>query len=348
MTETEKSGLTVKIDWLNFSGPSSHLEAIKVIISDHLAAEPLLVEKGRHTYQRHYAWACGAILCFTDGRADCLLSMNGDAVDCIGDLNEQLRLLRQMHGNGFRTTRVDLAADDWDRAVTLDQVHQAAESCNFTGFRRTEARQPKRVNDGRLELAGDMRTFGLRGESGSGVYVRVYDKLLESGGEIDCIRWEVEHGQDKAHAVGRALADCEDVQQLARVIGAMITGAIDFRVRGTETHVDRRPRLSWWASMVERLGRVVVRIHRVTPPLQDAARAFAKQFGGTLAKLKIVCDQVGQDLVGCLVQLIDQRCETIDPRQLDARDTAVDLVEAFKLRSRASRGIFAPAIDCPI
>lgn len=349
LTTEGKRGLTSKIDWLNFSGRSVCVPVIKTIVEARLGPAEL-VDRGLNTYQRFWRWPTGAALCFTEGRQDCLLSMNGDSIDACSDADDQLRLLRQMHGYGFRTTRVDLAADDWERRVPLEQVHAAAEACDFTNFRLTDCRQPKRVDGGELKLAGDMRTFGRRGRDGSGVFLRIYDKALESKGEIDCIRWEVEFGNERAHEVGRRLADCEDVDQLRAVVSALIGGAIDFRRRAGETHVDRRERLGWWQSFLQLLGEAHVVVNRVKAPLQATAVALRRQWSRSLAYLRIAAERVGVDFFSHLREMIDRACEVVDPRQLDGRELELNLTEAFRLGSRPG-GNWAPASvldDCPI
>ncbi len=329
LTKVGLKGLKTGLDWLSFGGPSARMAEVKTCNVDRWG-EPELVERGGCTYQRQWRWKSGAVLFFSDGRDDCLLSCPGG---CLGGMDalEQMRLLRQMHGLGFHTTRVDVRVDDWDRVIDLELVHQAAEAGNFTSFRLTEAKQPKKLTADGLEKIGDSRTFGRRGADGSGSFYRIYDKNLESKGEIDCIRWENEFSGDKAREAGRQLTDCDDVEQLQQLCASLVGGHIDFRERGDETHVDRRPRLGWWASFLEQLGRAVLSIERTTPPLQSAVASFARQYKNVLAQARIVCEATGGDFFQYLREFVDVACGEFDARRMDLRDCTLNIAEAFRL-----------------
>lgn len=343
-TEQEtKKGITTKIDWLNFSGPVGKLEEVRGLVA-RAFGEPTLVERGVHTYAQHHYWPVGALLAWTDGRPECFLSLNGDSVDALGSLDQQLLLLAVLHEWGFRTTRVDLAADDWERIIPLELVHAAADVGNFTPFRLTDDVRPKRIINGGMELTQDKRTFGRRGNDGSGVFVRVYDKLLESKGTIDCIRWENEYSGEKAHRVGADLAALVHAPEDAeRYIGAKLGGEIDFRVRlndagDVETHVDRRERLGWWAAFVAKLGEARTVVKRDKSTLQQTARWVAKSVVGGLAKLAFACAQRKVDFSFALGRLVADRLSTLDPDTIDREEIrTLDLDEAFAL-DRAAPG----------
>ncbi len=331
--------LVVGLDWLSFGGASARRGEV-LAVAEGYWGEPELLERGGNFYQRQHRWACGAVLFFSDGREDCLLVCSGSVVEALPP-EDQLRLLRQMHGLGFHCTRVDCKADDFARVVPLELVHAAAEAGNFVHFRRTEARRPSKFVGGAMELLGDSRLFGRRGGDGSGAFVRVYDKLLESKGEIDCIRWEVEFCSDRARLIGRMLADCDDVAALEKTIGELIGGHIDFRERGDERHVDRRVRLAWWATFLEELGCARIALVRVKSSLQSGATSFARQYRKTLAQIRVVCERTGVDFFWHLRELVLQSCSELDPRKIDARDVTLNLTEAFNL-SRGPRSFVPP------
>jgi hypothetical protein len=337
LTRAGLKGLKTGLDWLSFGGPSSRMGEVKTCNVDRWG-EPELVERGGCSYQRQWRWTSGAVLFFSDGREDCLLSCPGG---CLGGIDalEHLRLLRQMHGLGFHTTRVDARVDDWERVIDLELVHAAAEAGNFTSFRLTQGIQPKKLTADGVEKIGDSRTFGRRGADGSGSFYRIYDKNLESKGEIDCIRWENEFSGDKAREVGRQLTDCDDVEQLQQLCGALVGGHIDFRVRGDETHVDRRPRLGWWATFLEQLGRAVLSIERTTPPLQAALASCARQYKNVLAQARIVCEGAGGDFLQYLREFLDRACGELDVRRMESRDCTLNIPEAFRLRGRVRASV---------
>ena len=104
----------------------------------------------------------------------------------------KLQLMHDLEALGVKCTRIDLAADDFTRKrLVMDVIHQAATAGHVVGFRCYDPRRPlKNMQTG--QLAGDTAYFGKRGNHGSGRYVRFYDKGLESNGEVDSIRYEVE------------------------------------------------------------------------------------------------------------------------------------------------------------
>ena len=338
LTASAVEGLKVGLDWLSFVGSSARIQELKACNVDRWG-DPEAVERGGCSYQRQLRYQCGAVLFYSDGRDDCMLSCPGAALASIDPL-EQLRLLRQLHGLGYHTSRVDARVDDYARAVELDQVHAAAEAGDFTSFRLTEAKQPKRLTADGLQKTGDSRTFGRRGANGSGVYYRVYDKQLESRGEVDCVRWEVEFSGPRARVAGRMLADCEDVGQLVKLCGELVGGHIDFRERLNETHVDRRRRLGWWQTFLERIGRAVIAVDRVKAPLQAALAAMSRQYKSTLGQALIECQRTGVDFFSLLRELVLVGASEVDPRRLASRDSSLNVTAAFRLPSRGR--VFVP------
>jgi hypothetical protein len=163
------------------------------------------------------------------------------------------------------------------------------------------------------------------------VFYRIYDKLLESCGEVDCIRWEVEFSNERAHEVGRNLsALVEDPTAAERFISSQIAGNIDFRIRGNETHVDRRPRLSWWSMLVARLGEARTVVSRLKNSLQASAAWIKKSVAPTLAKLHFASQQQGRDFFLSMRQMISDELSSLNPDAIDRRDLAtLDLAQAF-------------------
>lgn len=253
-------------DWLNLTFPAGERENVEQIITSYIG-EPERQEKGTNTYQESKRWITGAIIAWTEGRAECWLSMNGDSCDMILP-EHKLELFQELQKHSAKCTRLDAALDVPRSMMSMELVHAAAKSQQVVGFKRYDPRRPiKNMDTGALE--GDEANFGRRGKDGSGRYVRVYDKGLESNYSRDCIRVEAELSGDVAHAWFDLLCQADDVAEFEKMMGRIVCGSIDFADKsGAHRHRDRFERLSWWAAIVELVGQAKLVVQRVTPAIQ--------------------------------------------------------------------------------
>ena len=131
------------------------------------------------------------------------------------------------------------------------------------------------------------------GSSGSGKYMRIYDKGLESEGREDFIRWELELSGKCAAEVCSKVLKCPDVASYGGLLGAVIAGVIDFRVRakgrGQREHASRRERMQWWAGVVEVLGGDEIKVRGKVPEatIERTASWMHRQVSGSLAAVRM-------------------------------------------------------------
>lgn len=326
------SGLSLKLDWLNAVAMSGQLsvDALDAIATRYLGAGDDLAF-GRHTYTRSRRYQHGAALMWTPGRADVMLSLNGDVMAVVGPARWR-ELLAALAGAGAHCTRLDVAADDADRSVPLAVVRQARDDSNVIGPRVSRVIEGYKRHGAQQVSTGCTIEFGKRGKDGSGRFLRVYDKELESGGEQPGIRWEVEFSKDFAQVAFKHLLDADDDAELARMMGRLLAGSIDFRDRdgGRIQHVDRMPRLDWWQTLVSRLGAgLVLRVARVIPPLQRTVLQCWKQYAKSLAVARVICDSMAVDFAGLLGRLLDDAHDRIDWRRTLGRNLSLDLRVVF-------------------
>jgi len=81
--------------------------------------------------------------------------------------------------------------------------------------------------------------------------LRVYDKGLESGGEMDCNRWELQSRKEAAETMAASLA----YQDWGEVMASRLVGFVDFRDRSSHSEVERRQRLPWFQRLVGLVGK---------------------------------------------------------------------------------------------
>ncbi|MDF7809651.1 replication initiation factor domain-containing protein, partial [Pontiellaceae bacterium B12219] len=154
----------------------------------------------------------------------------------------------------FKCSRIDLAFDDFEKIIEPREVLSYADQGFYKGFRFHDP-HGRRMRNG--ELKGDGVTFGARG--GGGKYLRCYNKELESKGETDSIRWEVEFSKDRANAIFIELVNCFDLDEFACKISMFIGGSIDFAERMPCGKFNELDRLAFWEQILHYLGKAVIR-----------------------------------------------------------------------------------------
>ena len=322
-----KLTLTVKLDWLTGTFPADYLEPARAILAGYLGA-PERLDHGFRTYQECWRFASGALLLWSNGRREACIDLNGDSLDAV-PLKWQRTLMRDLAGLGLRASRVDIALDDFGGSLRLDDVEAAAAAGNFAGFRVVKTERPQRLEGGRMVDDGRGVSFGRRGKDGGGRFVQVYDKALESDGEIPSVRLELRTAKDVADEAWRLLLDAKSDGELVALMCRLVVGSIDFIERGEQVHLSRMPRLSWWQSFVDTLGRAKLVVHRCIPPLQKSWEHIKKAVLPTLALIRTVCDSQGYDLLSVLDEQLDIALEKVHWKRQGQRALGLNLVECF-------------------
>ena len=256
----------VGIDWLAGSFPTEHVEAVLLRMNRHFGSAESL-EYGFYGYDRSYVFhPFGSRVLYDSSEPRSFDRHNGRAVVQIPGIalssmsSHDLRelIFDLVFDFSFKCTRIDICFDDFDRIIAPRELVEVCESDNFSGYRRWQHIAPRK-SGGRFE--GDTLAFGRRGQNGSGKYLRVYDKNLESDGEVDSIRWEVEFSKDKASKVCARLAFSNDYEDWCAIQGALVGGSIDFVDRGLklEKNLSRLTRLPFWERVVSALGSYRIR-----------------------------------------------------------------------------------------
>lgn len=210
-----------------------------------------------------------------------------------------LQCLFEEHKGRF--TRFDIALDDYEKELDFDDIEAAIEDEAYWGCNSADMR--KSYKRGTLKT-GKTAYFG---SSQSDKMVRIYDKSVESKGEIDAIRMEVQFRDEYAEIVGAHwLRLCDEPSQVvADWMASIVMGCLDFRYRESKNR-DRCPQLGWWASFCERVavaGKRVSKARRV-PCLVRSMDALNRQWASMLA---VIGKALGDDVfLGWLAQLLDE------------------------------------------
>ncbi len=281
---------TVGLDWIQGTVPLEHSAELYDYFSKMCGGSPEIKKWGRFRYSRHCVWHPYGISMYWDidpetrslHRNRFMIQLGGESLK-VFDADSLYRLVKDLHDFfEFSATRIDLCFDDYEKIMLPHQVAGVAEQSNFTGFKRWKPEQERRVSG---EYLSDQVRFGSRGKNGSGRFLRCYNKNLESGGEINSVRWEVEFSKVHAKLVFEKLCEAQDIETFAGLIGAIIGGSIDFIDR-KGTHLDRMQRLEWWQRIRNILGCVKLRNPRRIKSIDNTVGWIETSVAGSFEKVR--------------------------------------------------------------
>jgi hypothetical protein len=293
----------VGIHWLRGTFPAEHIENVLRVIGAYFEGPAAHAEPGMHGYTDRYDNGKGFSISFDDTpeRSErlhnkrALLNITGDPL-CELLPEDLLALLKALFVPfHFRPTRIDAFWDDFDRNITPHEIADECEMGRFAPYRTFSRQQSKIKTPTGMAWTTDMVTLGRRGDSGSGRYLRIYDKNLESEGGRNCIRWELELAGDYAKQFLEGLTSSTSTEDAARYIGEIIGGCVDFRdAEGANRHSERMERLEWWQAILDEIGLSKLRAIRITPTLERAWKTLERQWATTIAMLKHYAKATGE------------------------------------------------------
>ena len=180
----------------------------------------------------------------------------------------------------FKCTRVDVAIDDYTKTFDVRTVALAKDKHHYKGFGNTG----QHIKNGRNGSLGEMVTFGNRGSRGGGKRICKYDKSIESKGKIDAMRIELSCYKHYALQLFEHLCAVE-VIAWGELIGAWISGAIDFRRRQGEKDKNpgKRRRLGWWAKIVKGFAQIKPGREYTPDSIEKVKAWLVKQVAPSLA-----------------------------------------------------------------
>jgi len=257
-------------------------------------------------YDANQSWTNGVTL-YYDQDADRAQTMHngrfaievpGSSIEAMepGKFLEFLRV--GVRDFGFRATRLDVFFDDHARTITpMELIGSVREILPNGILSKHDWCGPEkcdpRIESDLFQVTSAAVNFGTRGNNGGESYLRCYDKKLESGGENNAVRWERELADHKAQLAVDALLEAFDdgLEAVARTIGGLITGAIDFRYRSEkpdEPNLSRLRRYPFWQKIIDTLAgplRLAGRVIRKA--VQKAKRYVEDQVTGTVQMISL-------------------------------------------------------------
>jgi hypothetical protein len=206
---------------------------------------------------------------------------------------------RYMYAINAKCTRFDWAIDDFSRELDIDTIYAQCIDGNRHGFDSfsyyaSGSRRQKRLG----------KTIYL-GATDTDMLARIYDKNVESGGEINSIRWETQTRDAIANSFFAQYFCGRFCGENIRKISARAIGKYRF-VQPVSQVLSRCPNLDWWESFVRRVGgQIKHSVKRLQPILADKISWVEKQVSDTIS---IICRCKGLDnTLKWLQELIEQK-----------------------------------------
>jgi len=305
-------GMQLSLDWYSVTlhpTPDIPVDVSQVQLAASLAldCEPgdwVETERGAYGYQRGMVGPGGARLWWdAPGRDDFHVSFPGQACRIAG--RERLvSFLRYSLGHGGKSTRCDVALDDYRRIVSPGEVQETLQGPDVVTHAQKVLTQQGGIVGSR-DLTGATVYLGA---PGSRQRLRVYDKGLESGGEMDCIRWELESRKEAAETMAVALA----YQNWGQVMASRLVGFVDFRDADSHSEVEERQRLPWFQLLVGLVKKASAYPPQVARTVEQVVEWLDKAIGPTLA----VTMKFWRGDLGRLTDIIRRGEERLKPRHL--------------------------------
>jgi len=181
-----------------------------------------------------------------------------------------------------KVTRFDIFYDDYQRLVTPSKIHNIIKKGDFSRFRKSQITQVFKEG----ELVYNEVNFGNRGSNGSGKYMRIYDKAMESNNRQDCIRYEVELSGKRAQMAYDLLTQMGSVESMASLYAELVVGAICFVHRTGDRNIGRLKVYRFWERIKKNLSSVVLRIPVKHITIESMFKFIEKQAIRTIAVLR--------------------------------------------------------------
>lgn len=281
---------SIGVDWLQGTIPFEKFGEFQSYMNEMCGDNPEFYKYGLMSYQASAEWYPFNIKIAWDldrsnrkrhnGRF--LLVLSGTSLQCFPPVS-LYRFMRDLSLKfWFKCSRIDLCFDDYEKIIHPLEVKHFANMGLYKGFQKhTPFEERKRTG----ELTNEGLSFGVRG--GGGKYLRCYNKGLQTDGEIDAIRWEVEFSKGKADQIYFDLAMSLSLEDFATKIGLFIGGSIDFAERYDSGKFNPNDRLAFWEQILHHLGAAVMRTPTKEGSIEKTQEWIETSVSPSLEKMRI-------------------------------------------------------------
>ena len=228
----------------------------------------------------------GNISIYYDGREDmgCHVEMTGQGCRLYeGHFAEApwQKLFQAVFAANAKFTRLDMAIDNVDGALTLDKIGNALQ--HHDNFIRTQFGEWRRILKGSFEkgklITGD--TIYL-GSSKSHIQFRIYDKAQESSIAGHWIRFELQLRNKRANEAARLFASGVS-------LGILATGIINTYfaiINDDDSNKSRCSLQSWWSEWLQSTEKIKLSTEQAIKLVSDTMSFIKRQYAPSLAMIK--------------------------------------------------------------
>lgn len=288
--------IEIHIDWLQGSFPLKSLPLVRQLIERETGFPFSDETTGSRWYKTCYSNYVGASLS-TEPRVShsdrCLLVLPAKTLSALSVYKQKL-IINELAVLGFNCTRIDPCIDDFTKTLTPDLVRQTVEAGNQKGFSSNPYTEWFASGEVFAEKSCSYYV-GRRGKNGSGKVVRCYTKYLESKGEIDSVRFEIEMSEEYSRNLFCCLA-MSHTALWSTVLLASITGAIDFIDRNFSPRLFECPRFDWWQRIVGDDASIKISKPRKIKSIKKSINWIKRQVAPTLSIVLDYAVSVGEDV----------------------------------------------------
>lgn len=318
LTKTE-----VSVHWLRISFPDKYLRQAMDITNKHFDLVPL-ERFGLWGYDRAYHYANGVKILFDTDDDKARIHNHRAYFECPGRACDELTpadlvLLMQIFKDAFegRGERIDICLDDFSRHIDPQGLRAIAMRRDYSRFRQFHLRQSF---DNGNELVYDSIVFGSQ-KKGWVKQLEVYDKKLESNGQIDSVRWEAKFREDKADTIFTMLAGTSgNLDSFALLCGSIVVGCITFIHRIDDVkNLSRLDEYDFWKLIKGRLGDLRIRSHKKVNTITGIVEWVKRQVAPNLACLSKVF-QTEKIFLSWIFELVHDGESRLNPNQLNIVD----------------------------
>lgn len=322
--DLHQNGFSVGVDWLdvtfkninNLTTARQQLADIEAITSDPVGFRPTAETFNGHSWDGQGQGIYGTRVWYLASKVDefgkfhcgqLKIALSGKVLARCDIEVLALYLKRTAIALDTSCQRIDIALDDYESFINLEDVLSAHEEGNFFNASYSEA-----MGSGmRGKTRGRTIYFG---SPKSDKRSRWYNKFIESKGKQKGNRAETQYRRKPANLVFHQWIDRQssEPESVPRMLQNLVLGAIDFRLRNEDSKSrERCSLLEWYSALCELLSatpaRIAIKAEEQT--VQKSIDWLKKSVAQSLASIKIALQG---DFPGYLDRLIFQGAEVLN------------------------------------
>lgn len=277
------AGVWARIDWLRMTAHEDRLDVLLELLHDRFGRHDRTT-RGAKYFTAGVEWEPGIQVSHGHSASRCMVDFRGERL-AIMQPGEAVELARELWSLDFKPTRIDLAIDYVMQDLSLyDHAVASCERGELCRLRSYSPNPKKQANGFVLR-----KLLGL-GNRESSACARIYDKGLEQGIGIAGLweRIETEFKEERAPVVVAEILEAGADWHIP--LANLALGAFDFRVQNGRSELDRRPRVEWWARVLEQLTPKKAKAEKPPKSFEKWANALRHSYGRRITQLAQAAD----------------------------------------------------------